>query len=89
MMGFTGREREREREREKWRVPGRMSAFVPFIVQLSRKSLLMERHLQGISPMLLWMGRNGGGEHLKIDVEGMGRHQGVCKGAERKKEWMK
>lgn len=75
MMGFT----HRERERESWGEPERVSACVPFIAQLSRKSLLMERHLQGISPLpLLWrMGRNGGDVHLKIEggKEAAGRHE--------------
>lgn len=62
----------RGRERMSWGEQGRVSACVPFIAQLSRKSLLMERHLQGISPLLGWMGRDGGGEHLKIEREGMG-----------------
>lgn len=66
MMGFT------ESERMGWGEPGRVSACVPFIAQLSRKSLLMERHLQGISPLLRWTGRDGGGESLKIEREGTG-----------------
>ena len=65
MKGFT------ERGRMSWAERGRVSACVPFIAQLSRKSLLMERHLQGISPPLRWMGRDGGGEHLKIERGGM------------------
>lgn len=45
-------------ERRGWAEPGREGACVPFIAQLSRKSLLMERHLQGISPPLQRVGRN-------------------------------
>lgn len=50
---------------------------VPFIAQLSRKSFLMERHLQGISLLLLqrveggWMCafENGDGEAGRRDGE--------------------
>lgn len=66
MMGFTERKRMSRGEQ------GRVSACVPFIAQLSRKSVLMERHLQGISPLLRWMGRDGGGELLKIEREATG-----------------
>lgn len=46
LMRFT------ERQRMDWGEEGRVSACVPFIALLSRKSLLMEPHLQGISPPL-------------------------------------
>lgn len=62
----------REGKREGWGEQGRVSACIPFIAQLSRKSLLMERHLQGISPPLRWMGRDGEGEHPRIEREGTG-----------------
>lgn len=45
-------------ERRGWGEPGREGPCVPFIAQLNRKSLLMERHLQGISPPLQRVGRN-------------------------------
>lgn len=63
MMGFTQSERARQGE------PGRLSACVPFIAQLCRKSLLMEHHLQGTSLLLQWVERNGRDVHLKMKRE--------------------
>lgn len=59
---------------------GRVS--LPLIALLSRKSLLMVFHLQGISPMLEWMRRDGGGNHLKIG----GREQEQTGGLNAKEE---
>lgn len=53
---------------------GRVS--VPLIALLSRKSLLMVYRLQGISQMLQWMRRDGGGKRLKIG----GREQEQTRG---------
>lgn len=49
-MEFAQGERVGER-RTGWGVDGGC-VCAPFIAQLSRKSLLMEHHLQGISPLL-------------------------------------
>lgn len=67
-------------DREGWGEPGREGACVPFIAQLSRKSLLIERHLQGISPLLERVGmyvrkmcasenRDGGARQRRVGRE--------------------
>lgn len=70
MMGFTQSERAMQGE------PGRLSACVPFIAQLCRKSLLMEHHLQGTSLLLRWVERNGRDVHLKMKREATGTRRG-------------
>lgn len=70
MMGFT---------QSAWlSLPGSLalSACVPFIAQLCRKSLLMEHHLQGTSLLLRWVERNGRDVHLKMKREATGTRRG-------------
>lgn len=69
---------------------GRVTACVPFIALLSRKSLLMERHLQGISQLRRWMGRHGGDECLRKGRQGMRWHRGIeGEGGKRTNGWRK